>query len=336
MPERALGLKRADRVLIQRGLNGLKLDAGPADGLYGPKTRGALRKWQVLKGLAATGYVTADQAKALVATGREVKVAVGIYPGSPGVVRAPSRSVGGPGSVFRDCANCPEMVVIPAGSFQMGDLSGGGAANEKPVHGVTISRSFAVGKFEVTFSEWDACVSSGGCSHRPDDRGWGRDRRPVIYVSWDDAQSYIKWISAKTGKGYRLLSESEWEYVARAGSTTEYPWGSEVGSNRANCSGCGSSWDGTQTAPVGSFSSNRFGLHDTVGNVWEWVGDCWNWSYAGAPSDGSAQTGGDCSRRVLRGGSWSIGPRYVRSADRDGARSAGRGSDFGFRLARTL
>jgi formylglycine-generating enzyme required for sulfatase activity len=240
----------------------------------------------------------------------DLKVAIGVYPGSPGVFPAPTRSPAGrkPGTVFRDCGDCPQLVVIPAGSFWMGDLSGGGDDDEKPVHRVTIPRSFAVGKYEVTFAEWDACVSAGGCRHSPGDAGWGRDRRPVINVSWDDAQSYIKWISGKTGMTYRLLSESEWEYVARAGSKTKYPWGNEIGSSEANCNGCGSSWDGTQTAPVGSFSSNRFGLHDTVGNVWEWVGDCWNGSYAGAPSDGSAQTGGDCSRRVLRGGSCNSDP----------------------------
>ncbi len=334
--ERGLDLSRADRVFVQRGLNGLQLDAGPADGLYGPKTRDAIGKWQVSKGYSGTGYLTGDQAKALVSTGRETQVAVGIYPGSPGIVHAASRSVGGPGSVFRDCANCPEMVVIPAGSFRMGDLSGGGDADEKPVHGVTISRSFAVGKFEVTFSEWDACVSSGGCRHRPGDNGWGRGSRPVMNVSWNDAQAYIKWLSGKTGKGYRLLSESEWEYVARAGSNTKYPWGNEVGNNRANCDGCGSSWDGKQTAPAGSFSANGFGLHDMIGNVWEWVGDCWNGNYAGAPSDGSARMDGVCSLRVLRGGSWDFKPRNVRSALRNWYRSGSRSSLLGFRLARTL
>ncbi len=365
--ERALGLSRLDRVLVQRGLNGLQLDAGPADGLYGPKTRDALRKWQVSKGYSGTGYLTGDQAKALVSTGRETKVAVGIYPGSPGIVRAPSRSVGGTGSVFRDCADCPEMVVIPAGSFRMGDLSGDGSDNEKPVHGVTISRSFAVGKFEVTKGEFARFVratghqTGGSCwvyngEKWEDKEGYGwraagfgqTDRDPVVCVNWDDAQSYIKWLSGKTGKGYRLLSESEWEYVARAGSNSKYPFGDRESDLCKHGNAADQSTDfsgrnqscsdgyGKQTSPVGSFRPNGFGVYDTVGNVWEWVGDCWNGSYEGAPSDGSMRTSGDCSRRVLRGGSWDDGPRFVRSALRGRYQSGNRFIILGFRLARTL
>ena len=134
-----------------------------------------------------------------------------------------------PGEIFRDCEQCPEMVVVPPGRFRMGDLSGGGASNEKPVHDVTIASQFAVGKYEVTFAEWDACMAAGGCTHRPDDVfGWGRGSRPVFFVSWDDAQEYVTWLSRKTGKSYRLLSEAEWEYAARAGSTTKYHWGDET------------------------------------------------------------------------------------------------------------
>ena len=133
---------------------------------------------------------------------------------------------------------------------------------------------------------------------------WGRGNRPAIDVSWHEAQAYVAWLSEKTGKRCRLLSESEWEYAARAGAATRYSWGDGIGRNRANCSGCGSRWDDRQTAPVGSFAANGFGLHDMHGNVWEWVADCWNGSYAGAPSDGSARESGNCSRRVLRGGAW--------------------------------
>ncbi len=252
-------------------------------------------------------------------------------------VERPSRQ---PGEAFRDTLRSggtgPEMVVIPAGSFRMGCISGVGCYNdEKPVHQVTIPQAFAVGKYEVTFAEWDACVSAGGCSHRPDDR-WGRGRHPVIRVSWDDAQSYVRWLSQQTGASYRLLSESEWEYVARAGSSTAYSWGSQIGSGRANCDGCGSQWDNSQTAPVGSFSPNAFGLHDMHGNVWEWVQDCWNESYNGGPSDGSAWQSGNCFRRVLRGGSWNIRPRHLRSANRIGYPSDDRSYLFGFRVARTL
>ena len=229
-----------------------------------------------------------------------------------------------------------EMVVIPAGSFRMGCVSGVGCHyNEKPVHQVTISQPLAVGKYEVTFAEWDACVSAGGCSHRPEDR-WGRGRHPVIGVSWDDAQEYVGWLSQQTGASYRLLSESEWEYAARAGSGTACSWGNEIGSGRANCESCGSRWDNSQTAPVGSFTANGFGLHDMHGNTGEWVQDCWNESYNGAPSNGSAWQQGDCSRRFLRGGSWGYEPWALRSAYRFGNSTGGRYDFLGFRVARTL
>ncbi len=240
------------------------------------------------------------------------------------------------GFVFRDCDTCPEMVVIPTGRFQMGDLSGRGTSYERPVHEVTIDYPFAVGQYEVTFAEWDACVTAGGCSHRPDYEGWGRGTRPVIKVSWEDAQEYVKWLSRETGKPYRLLSEAEWEYVARAGTTTQYWWGDALGTNKANCDGCGSQWDDTSTAPVGSFAANAFGVFDTAGNVWEWVEDCWNGGYEGAPTDGRTWTSGDCSRRVMRGGSWVSGPENVRPAYRDRNSPGIRDSEYGFRLARTL
>ena len=227
-----------------------------------------------------------------------------------------------PGRAFRDCPECPEMVVVPAGSFMMG--SDDGFSNEKPRHRVTIAKPFAVGKYEVTFAEWDACVAAGGCGgHRPGDRGWGRGRRPVINVRWDDAKAYVRWLNRKTGKQYRLPSEAEWEYAARAGTTTRYNWGDDIGRNRANCFKCGSRWDRKQTAPAGSFPANVFGLHDVHGNVWEWVEDCWR---------------GDCSRRVLRGGSWSYGPgRPPFCGPQHGVSGQETGtSHFGFRVARTL
>ena len=225
-----------------------------------------------------------------------------------------------------------EMVSIPAGRFRMGDLSGEEWDSEKPVHSVTVP-AFSMGRYEVTFAQWDACVANGGCGgYTPDDAGWGRGNRPVINVSWDDIQGFIKWLNGGTGGKYRLPSESEWEYAARAGSTTKYSWGNSIGSNRANCDGCGSRWDNQQTAPVGSFSANAWGLHDMHGNVYEWVQDCWNDSYAGAPSDGSAWTSGDCSRRVIRGGSWNYNPWFLRSAFRSGSPRSNRSGYLGFRL----
>ena len=206
------------------------------------------------------------------------------------------------GTTVRECAECPEMVVVPAGRFLMGD---DGVSAKRPVHEVTIESPFAVGRYEVTFAEWDACVAGGGCTYRPDDQRWGRESH---LVSWDDAQAYVRWLSRETGQPYRLLSEAEWEYVARARKHEEIPLGNDIGINKANCDGCGSQWDNKGTAPVGSFEANAFGLLDTAGNVWEWVEDCWNDDYNGAPTDGSAWTSGDCSLRVVRGRSWLDDP----------------------------
>ena len=245
-----------------------------------------------------------------------------------------------PGETFREPLRSggrgPEMVVIPQGSSRMGCVSGVDCDDDEfPVRPVTIS-SFAVSRYEVTFADWDACVLAGGCGHRPGDEGWGRGRRPVIDVSWDDAQQYVRWLSASTAGAYRLLSESEWEYSARAGSVTAYAWGSGIGSGLANCYKCGSQWD-LQTAPVGSFPENAWDLHDLHGNVFEWVQDCWGASYSlGQPSNGGSWQGGDCSRRVLRGGSWFDASWALRSATRAGLASGVRENFIGFRVARDL
>jgi formylglycine-generating enzyme required for sulfatase activity len=246
-----------------------------------------------------------------------------------------------PGDAFRECANdCPEMIVVPAGEFMMGSptTEKGRYNNEGPQHKVTISRPFAVSKFDVTFADWDACVSVGGCPKegRANDAGWGRGKQPVIYVSWDDAKAYAAWLSRMTGKTYRLLTEAEWEYAARAGMTTAYFWGDEIGKGNANCDGCGSRWDGRQSSPVGSFKPNAFGLYDMAGNEWQWIEDCYHPNYDGALTDGSAWTTGDCSRRVVRGGSWSFSPRSLRSAVRVRSTSGYRNDDLGFRLGRRL
>ena len=247
------------------------------------------------------------------------------------------------GATFTDALSSggegPEMVVIPAGRFRMGCVNDDGDCDddEKPVHEVRIAEEFALGRYEVTFEDWDRCVSGGGCAgYRPDDQGWGRDNRPVVDVSWEDAQSYVGWLSGETGQRYRLLSEAEWEYVARAGSSSAYSWGNAIGTNRANCDGCGSRWDNAQTAPVGSFQVNAFGVYDMHGNVWEWVEDCWNDGYSRAPTDGSAWRSGDCDRRVLRGRSWGSLPRNLRSASRFRLTTGIRYNDLGFRVARTL
>jgi formylglycine-generating enzyme required for sulfatase activity len=240
-----------------------------------------------------------------------------------------------PKDSFRDCPECPEMMVVPAGEFMMG--SNDGHPDEKPVHKVTIMKPFAVGKFEVTFAEWDACVAAGGCNHKPGDEGFGRGNRPVINVSWDDVtKEYLRWLSKRTGKRYRLLTEAEWEYAARAGSHKRYFWGDEIGEANANCGECASDKASPQPMSVGSYPSNSFGLHDMHGNVFEWVQDCRQESYVGAPTDGSPWITGDCSRRVRRGGSWGSKPQFLRSAFRSKFPPNGRDDSNGFRVARTF
>lgn len=180
-------------------------------------------------------------------------------------------------------------------------------------------RNFRMGKYDVTFAQWDACVTAGGCNgYKPEDQGWGRSNRPVIDVSIDDAHQYIDWLNHSTGQHYRLPTEEEWEYAARGGTTTEYYWGNDIGSGNANCDGCGSQWDDKQTAPVGSFKPNPYGLYDMLGNVWQWTESC---------------NGNDCSRRVYRGGSWFHLPGGFRVSLRDGYASVYRGDSLGFRLA---
>jgi formylglycine-generating enzyme required for sulfatase activity len=198
-----------------------------------------------------------------------------------------------------------------------------------------IVKPFAVSKFDATFADWDACVSVGGCP-KASDSGWGRDTRPVINVSFDEAQTYVEWLSQMTGQPYRLLTEAEWEYATRAGTTTAYYWGGEIGKGNANCDGCGSEWDNRRTSPVRSFKPNAFGLYDMAGNVWQWVQDCYHGDYKEAPTDGSAWTNGGCSDRVVRGGSWSYEPLFLRSALRIRLSTNSRTRGLGFRVGRTL
>jgi formylglycine-generating enzyme required for sulfatase activity len=273
----------------------------------------------------------------------------------------------GSGKSFRDCPQCPEMVVVPAGSFMMGSPA---SENAGPQHRVTITRPFAVGKLEVTVGELETFVREsdrfvgdwcwtfeGGKLDYRSDRSFRHSgfvqhaRHPAACVSWDDASAFVDWLSRKTGKSYRLLTEAEWEYVARAGTTTRYHFGDN---ERDSCTygnvadqtvKKNKDWDKDwtiadcrdghlHTAPAGSFRPNAFGLHDVHGNVWEWVRDCWNRSYSGAPSDGSARTTENCQSRVLRGGSWRDGP--MGSALRYWASPHYRESGFGFRVARKL
>ena len=466
--EKSLGLSREDRVGVQRGLESAGGSVGSADGIFGPRTRAALRAWQEKRGLTSTGYLTHEQAEALVALGRDAARAAAERAGDAAWERARSSDTASAyadylsahpsgqhvsearrlrdaalersrtvddaawerahssdtasayadylsahpsgrhvsearrlrdavlerersravddaawerarssdtasayadylsahpsgrhvseagrlhdaalertvGRVFRDCDYCPEMVVVPSGRFMMGSPPSeeGRYYNEGPVHRVSIPSAFAVGVYEVTGVEFARFVSStarsmeDGCSHWE----WGdTGMHPTYCVSWEDAQAYVAWLSGETGEAYRLLSEAEWEYVARAGTTTRYHWGDDIGRRLANClGGCGASrWDGEATLPVGSFGANAFGLHDVHGNVWEWVEDCGYNSYAGAPRDGSAWKSGNCSVRVFRGGSWYDEPRQVRAANRSYGSVGHTSGAIGFRVARTF
>ena len=246
-----------------------------------------------------------------------------------------------PGDTFYHCANCPEMVVVPPGVFWMGSNN---ESDGQPIHAVTINHQFAVSVYEATFSEWYYCIRQGGCrGYRPDDEGQGRGNRPVIRVSWEDAQAYVQWLSQETGKPYRLLSEAEWEYAARAGNTTPFHFGNTISTNQANYDGnytYGSGKKGqyrAQTIPVGLLPPNKFGLHDMHGNVWEWVEDCWHSSYRRAPADGKAWIArGDCDLRVIRGGSWGDRSDLLRSAGRYRYVTGKRHYYVGFRVAMTL
>jgi formylglycine-generating enzyme required for sulfatase activity len=237
------------------------------------------------------------------------------------------------------------MVVVPASTFTMGSPANEPQRYDNEVQvRVTIPAPFAAGKYAVTFDEWDACIAEGGCRHKPEDGGWGRGRRPVIYVNWDDAKAYTAWVSRKTGNTYRLLSEAEREYVTRAGTTTPFWWGSSITPKQANYEGSvdpdkGGGSKGEyrkRTVPVDSFEPNPWGLYNVHGNVWEWTEDCWNDSNTGNPGDGRARTTGECSRRVVRGGSWYSNPQSLRSAIRIGWDAVYRFGNRGFRLARTL
>jgi formylglycine-generating enzyme required for sulfatase activity len=256
----------------------------------------------------------------------------------PYVLAAAAERALKPKGSFKECAaDCPEMIVMPAGEFMMGSpaTEPGRYGNEGPQHRVTIARPFAVSKFDVTFADWDACVSVGGCP-KVSDLTFGRNTKPLINVTWTDAQKYVAWLAKMTGQPYRLLTEAEWEYAARAGTTAAYYWGEAIGEGNANCVGCGSAWENLETSPAGSFASNAFGLYDMAGDVWQWVQDCYHDDYNGAPADGSVWTGGDCSRRIVRGGSWLIKPEFLRAAFRVGVTTDDRNSDLGFRVARTL
>ncbi len=251
---------------------------------------------------------------------------------APAVASAqPPRAPAAPPKTVRDCDDCPELALVPAGSFEMG--SNEMFEFEKPVRSVTIGSAFYIGTREVTFEEWDSCVAQGGCSHRPGDRNLGRGKRPVTDIHWNDAGAYLVWLSLKTGRKYRLPTEAEWEYSARAGTTTSYPWGSAIDKEKANCNGCNAQ-PRRQSSEVAQFPANGFGLYDMAGNAAEWVADCWSENYRASPRDGSAYSPPGCRERVLRGGSFNNDPRYLRSAARFKYEADVRFYTNGFRVMR--
>ena len=245
-------------------------------------------------------------------------------------------------TTFKDCPDCPEMVKIPAGKFMMGSVLGEGKPDEYPQHQVSI-REFAVARFEVSFKDWDDCLKDGVCDDGKMTVSWRKEEmQPLNSASWVDAQNYVKWLSRKTGKQYRLLTEAEWEYVARAGTTTRYWWGNSTQPNGiiANCDGCGSTQDNRQTAIITSFNANPFGLYNIAGNVFEWVEDCYHENYNNAPVTGAAWSCDNVEsyavKRVLRGGGWSSPIEQVRSASRKKAYPVTQLNDYGVRVARSL
>ena len=274
----------------------------------------------------------------------------------PHVLTADKEHALKPRDTFRECAkDCPEMVVVPSGSFQMGspDSEAGRHNAEGPVHTVTIAKPFAVGKFTVTWDDWEACVAMRGCDGKPTgDATFGKGPKPVINVTWDQAQAYVGWLSRMTGRQYRLLTEAEWEYAARSGSQTAYWFGNDPAEickyanladksfKQAGYGGDSTDCDDGQanTAPVGSYPANAFDLSDMHGNVWQWVQDGWHDNYKGdPPSDGTEWLkDADTSRRVVRGGSWLINPGLLRSAIRGKYTSDSRNGNLGFRVGRTL
>ena len=383
-PVMALAVNPAGRLWVTRTPDGVR--PGPVD-VFGPD--GAYRGTLEVPGIPAA-FLSAERFVALrieEGTDRPVPVLYELEERGPrgGAEAASGEGAGAaPGGgrdrparappvrrdlrEFRDCEGCPVMVELPAGAYTMGAPEGEAPAGqiptrpeateraERPRVEVTIEERFAIGRYEVTFAQWDRCVAAGGCSYEPGDEGWGRANRPVINVSRTDAKRYAAWLSEKTGETYRLPSEAEWEYAARAGTETARWWGDELGEGRVPCDGCGTRRDGTATAPVGSFPANPWGLYDMLSNVEEWVADCWHASHEGHPADGSARTessewwreegwearrGEPCRRPVTRGGAYGFFPWTIRAARRGywfphPNWSEREGDSRGFRLVREL
>jgi len=299
------------------------------------------RDWYRIRTPQGTGYVYAqllrEVAKAnATPASREEKKPEPVRQNVPDKPKTPSPAASAPATSHggqRDCDVCPEMVVLQPGSFQMGDDHGD--RSEKPAHRVRIASPYAIGKYEVTLGQWDACVSDGPCRVIADTSALN-DNSPALDLSWKDAQTYVRWLSQRTGKKYRLPTEAEWEYAARAGTSSRYWWGEKMEPGKANCQGCGGEWNREAPANVDAYPANPLGLHGMNGGVWEWVADCWHSSYRGAPNDGRAWTEPNCRVNVIRGGSWRNDSLYAHSASRFKYDSNVRYVQNGFRVAKSL
>ncbi|BCQ25505.1 SUMF1/EgtB/PvdO family nonheme iron enzyme [Caballeronia sp. NK8] len=256
-------------------------------------------------------------------------------PAAPAAAAAKPAAKTASGGELKDCPSCPVLIPLSPGSFTMGSNNDDPA--EKPPHRVSIGHPFAIGKYEVTFEQWNACVDAGACTRiAPEGDTAPPANAPMRNVSWDDAQVYVKWLSKMGGKAYRLPTEAEWEYAARGGTQSTYWWGDQMKKGTADCKDCGDPYKPEAPTPVGSFAANPYGLYDMNGSVWEWVADCWHSSYKNAPADGRAWDDPSCSVRVIRGGSWREGAAYMQSATRFKYSSSVRQSQNGFRVARDL
>lgn len=252
---------------------------------------------------------------------------------SPPPSPSPAAVAATPASEIKDCPTCPVLVSLPGGAYTMGSDSGD--LSERPAHNVSIGKRFAIGKYEVTVEQWNACAEAGACP-RIATLANAIKNSPARDVSWEDAQTYVKWLSKTTGKPYRLPTEVEWEYAARGGTSTRFWWGAQLQNGKAACKDCGPPWQKEAPSPVGSYASNPFGLYDVNGNVWEWVSDCWHSSYKGAPADARAWDEANCRVRVIRGGSWLDGADYMPSSTRFRYDASVRYTQNGFRIARDI
>lgn len=295
----------------------------------------AIRKFQSGAGLAPDGRATPELVAVLGSIRLQGRLPSSVFTG---------KTEHPVGATFKDCDDCPDMVVLPAGEYTLGSPAGerGRQASEGPVVKGKIARPFAVSKLEITYDQWESCALEGGCNgYRPKDAGGGRGDRPVAYVSWEDAKAYVEWLRQRTGQPYRLLSEAEWEYAARANTSGAYATGEAISTQQANFDGSQAAGGGKigsylgQAAAAGSYPPNPFGLFDIHGNVAEWVEDCWNPSHAGAATDASPR-GGDCSRRVAKGGAWYFEAAFLRTAARMSYPKDKRLNVVGFRIARDL